>query len=202
MTVAREYCFIGSMVAAFLLTQATRALGLEQQPIPTQGQAASKRASADRTWPIVRLATLQLVPSPLLVAGSDGPGFGVRWQLTPFAYSFGITERRLRYFLIAPVARHAGAIELYASPEWTCCSRREESGWMARLGTRIYLPAVGRGEVLALSLGGSYTYENRRHGGAAEFGIYTFSSIVGLSVTVAPWLVGREVLIALSLRYY
>lgn len=189
-------------MTACLLTQAEHAHGLEPPSVPKQVPVSSKRGPANVTWPIVRLAALQLVPSPLLVAGSGGAGGGLRWQVTPFVYSFGITERRLRYFLVAPVARHVGSMELYASPEWTCCAPRGESGWMARLGSRIYLPVIGRGEVLALSLGGSYTYENRRHNGAAEFGLYTFSSIVGVSVTLAPWLSGREALIALALRYY
>jgi hypothetical protein len=32
----------------------------------------------------------QLVPSPLLVAGTDHVGGGRRWQITPLLYSFGI----------------------------------------------------------------------------------------------------------------
>jgi hypothetical protein len=146
--------------------------------------------------------TAQLIPSPLLVIGTHGVGGGVRWQVTPFLYSFGVAARPTRFFVVAPVARHSGAIELYASPEWTGRAPAGDSGWLARAGTRLYLPVIGRGESLSLSLGGSYGYENRRHGGAAELGFYTLSSILGISLTIAPWLKDRETMTALTLHYF
>jgi hypothetical protein len=122
--------------------------------------------------------------------------------VTPLVYSFGVTARPLRYFMVAPVARHSGAVEIYGSPEWACCVRPGESGWLGRAGARVYWPLIGRGESLATSLGGSYTYENRHHGGAVEVGFYALSSILGLSATVSPWLRSREVIFALTLHCY
>jgi len=147
-------------------------------------------------------AAAQLVPSPLLVAGARGPTAGVRWQVTPLLYSFGVTQRYWRSFAVSPVARHSGAIELYLSPEWACCAANADSNWLGRLGTRLYVPAIGRGESLVVSVGGSYFYENRHHGGAAELGLYVLSSLLGISVTVAPRLVNREVILALTLHPY
>src|SRR5262245_59756484 len=35
----------------------------------------------------------QLLPSPELAVGDDGAAFGLRWQIVPFLYSFGIDPR-------------------------------------------------------------------------------------------------------------
>ncbi len=158
-----------------------------------EGASSSAKLNAALLW-----GALQLVPSPLLVAGDQGASGGVRWQLTPLLYSFGIAERPWRTFYVSPVARHVGAFELYLSPEWACCSTARESSWLGRLGARVYVPAIGRGESLAVSVGGSYYYENHRHAGAGELGIYTLSSLFGLSVTFAPRLTHREVIFALT----
>lgn len=145
---------------------------------------------------------LQLVPSPMLIGGTSGLGGGLRWQVTPFLYSFGVAAKPARFFIVAPVARHTGGLEFFGSPEWTNRAGPGESGWIGRAGTRLYWPLMGRGESLSMSLGGSYHYENRRHGGAGELGFYTLSSIVGISVTVAPWLRGREAMLAMTLHYF
>lgn len=166
--------------------------------------AATRTSRVTRGAPLpalLRLYAFQLVPSPTLTIGTDGVKAGARWQLTPFVYSFGITERPARFFLVAPVARHVGAIESYLSPEWSCCIR-SESGWLARAGLRVYWPVVGWGETLAMSLGGSYYYENHRQAGSAELGFYTFASMLGVTITGSPWLIGREMMLTLSLRYY
>lgn len=146
-------------------------------------------------------SVMQLVPSPLIVAEPHAFGGGVRWQVTPFIFSFGVAERPVRLFVVEPVARHSGGLELYVSPEWTCCAPGTDSGWLARIGTRLYVPLVGRGESAALSLGASYVYENHRHHAAAELGIWTLSSIVGFTATVAPTMQGRRLIFAFNLRY-
>lgn len=79
---------------------------------------------------------------------------------------------------------------------------RSESGWLLRAGSRVYWPVIGRGESLAMSLGGSYYYENHRQAGSGELGFYTFASMLGVTLTASPWLTGRELIITLSLRYY
>jgi hypothetical protein len=178
------------------------ALGLALA-ISTRSAVADERVPADRQLNAALLwGAMQLLPSPLLVTGGHGVAGGVRWQLTPLLYSFGITERPVRAFIAAPVARHSGAFELYVSPEWACCASGGDSSWLGRVGARVYVPAIGRGESLAVSVGGSYYYENHRHGGAAELGVYGLSSLIGLSVTVAPRLIDREVILALTLHLF
>jgi hypothetical protein len=170
-----------------------------------------RAARAEEASPAVRVspsgaagvwALAQLIPSPLYVASSDRVGGGVRWQITPLVYSFGVAAKPVRAFLIEPVARHAGAVEIYVSPEWACCAPGDETSWIARGGARIYLPLIGRGEALTGSLGGSYYRAGGGDGASLEAGIYVLFSMVGLTVTVSPRLAGREVISALHIRYF
>jgi len=144
----------------------------------------------------------QLIPSPLYVASSNRVGGGVRWQITPLVYSFGVAARPVRAFIIEPVARHTGAIELYGSPEWACCAPGDATSFIARAGVRLYLPLIGRGEALTGSVGGSYYRAGDGDGPSVEVGVYALFASVGLTVTVSPRLVGREVITALHLRYF
>jgi hypothetical protein len=147
-------------------------------------------------------AITQLIPSPLLVTGKDHVGGGLRWQLTPLLFSFGITERPFRTFIVSPIARHSGSFEMHASPEWACCAS-EGSGWLGRAGLRMYLPLLEYGEQLSFSVGGSYyrtTYG--KDGFSADVGVYTLLGILGLTLTVSPSLPQRELITALNIRYF
>ena len=144
----------------------------------------------------------QLIPSPLLVLSSHGLGGGVRWQVTPLAYSFGVTAHPWRAFVIDPSVRHSGSVELYGSPEWACCAPEGATSWIGRMGTRLYLPLAERGESLSWSLGGSYYRASEGGGGSVEFGVYTLFGVFGLTVTISPALSHREVITALSVRYF
>jgi hypothetical protein len=144
----------------------------------------------------------QLIPSPLYVASSNRVGGGVRWQITPLVYSFGVAARPVRAFIIEPVARHTGAIELYGSPEWACCAPSDVTSFIVRAGLRLYLPLIGRGEALTGSVGGSYYRAGDGDGPSVEVGVYALFASVGLTVTVSPRLTGREVITALHLRYF
>ena len=147
-------------------------------------------------------AAAQLVPSPLLLIGREHLGGGLRWQLTPLLYSFGIAERPWRTFLVSPIARHSGSIELHVSPEWACCAPDEKSSWLVRAGLRLYLPLLEHGEKLSWSLGGSYYRAAGEHGGAADIGIFTFNGAFGLNVTVSPGLTRREVSAVFTIRLF
>ena len=147
-------------------------------------------------------AAAQLVPSPLFVTGKEGVGGGMRWQLTPLLYSFGIAEGPLRSFVISPIARHSGSVELHASPEWACCAARGRS-WLLRSGLRVYLPLLEHGERLSWSVGTSYYRTTDGEGGISfDAGMYTLLGALGLTVTVSPALAQREVITALNIRYF
>jgi hypothetical protein len=167
---------------------------------------AEEQAPEPRTlspWTAVGIwAATQLIPSPLLVIGEHHVGFGLRWQLTPLLFSFGVAEQPLRAFLVPPIARHSGSIELHASPEWACCAAGSSSDWLLRAGLRLYLPLLEHGERLSFSIGASSYLAAGGVGGSADAGIYTLNGVLGLNVAVSPWLDRREVAIALSLRYF
>lgn len=147
-------------------------------------------------------AAAQLIPSPLLVVGKQHVGGGVRWQLTPLLYSFGIAERPWRTFLVSPIARHSGSIEVHVSPEWACCVGGERSSWLVRSGLRLYLPLLEHGEQLSWSLGGSYYRAAGGGGIAADLGLYTFNGMLGLNLSVSPALTRRELIAAFTIRVF
>jgi hypothetical protein len=113
-----------SAVASLLVTTRARA---EEGPPPR------------RMSPVVSggiWTAAQLIPSPLLVAGKQHVGGRLRWQVTPLLYSFGIAERPLRYFFVAPIARHSGSVELHASEPRAAASRISHSRRAGRVPRR------------------------------------------------------------------
>ncbi|WP_394825348.1 hypothetical protein [Pendulispora albinea] len=185
------------LVATALATTTHLACASDRAPPSSPPPIGMSPAVAAGLWAVV-----QLVPSPLFVMSTGHVGAGVRWQITPFVYSFGVTAHPVRAFVVEPVARHSGAVELYVSPEWACCAPNDGTGWLARAGARLYLPIASNGETLAWSIGGSYYRASGGDGAAAEIGAYVFHGILGLSITVAPALAQREIINALTIRFF
>lgn len=182
------------LIASYLLVAlASRNAGAEELGAPGRDLSL--------TTGVALWSVMQLVPSPLIVADPHAFGAGLRWQVTPLVLSFGVEERPVRWFIVEPVARHSGGLEIYVSPEWTRCAESSDSGWLARIGARVYLPVAGRGESAAASLGASYVYENGRHHAAGELGVWTLSSMVGFTATLAPTMERRALIFVLNLRY-
>jgi hypothetical protein len=179
-------------LAMALVSRVARAQELQEASpaVPVGGMGAAA------VW-----TAMQLVPSPLFVVGTGNAGGGVRWQVTPFVYSFGVAAKPVRAFVVEPVARHAGAVELYVSPEWSCCAR-EGTSWLGRAGVRLYAPLVGRGESLSGSIGTSYYRASGGGGFSTELGAYVLFGTIGLTLTFSPTLEGRETMVALTLRYF
>ena len=209
------YCALMHSVARAAEPRRTARLRAVLHAAPAMVIAAAslvpRVARAEEASPAVRVTptaaagiwtVAQLIPSPLYVASSDRVGGGFRWQITPLVYSFGVAARPVRAFVIEPVARHTGAVEIYGSPEWACCAPGDETSWIFRGGTRLYLPLIGRGEALTGSLGGSYYHAAGGGGASIEAGLYVLFSTLGLTVTVSPRLAGREVITALHIRYF
>ena len=190
--------------AAFALLTANARAGEGSAP-KSAPKSAEEDATATRFTPVTAYGTwaiAQLIPSPLLVVGKEDAGAGVRWQVTPLLFSFGIAERPFRSFVVAPIARHSGSIELHVSPEWACCAPGDATSWLVRMGPRLYLPILEHGERLSWSIGGTYHRAADGGGFAADVGLYTLSGLFGLNVTVAPGLERRQVATALTIRYF
>jgi hypothetical protein len=151
------------------------------------------------------LAT-QLIPSPELAVG-DGVGrFGMRWQVTPLLYSWGI-HRGLspwRTFVAEPYVRQSGSVELYVSPEYFVYGSSFGDGWLARVGTRAYFPLVEHGEYLSVSVGASSFVFDGKAGAAFEAGAYILFGVVGLQLTYSPTPVAAPIatIATVRVRYF
>jgi hypothetical protein len=182
--------------SATLLTLLSRiALAEDAAPEAPSVAALGKPVSA-LLWGVA-----QTIPSPVLSTDGEVVQGGLRWQLTPLLYSFGVAARPWRYFYVSPIARLSGSVELFVAPEWTCCAGGDSDGWLGRAGLRTYLPLLEHGEALAWSLGAS-CWQGVERGVSADLGLYTLFGLVGLVVTVSPGLRGRTFTTALSIRYF
>jgi hypothetical protein len=153
------------------------------------------------TWPW--LAT-QLLPSPELVYGDATARFGLRWQVTPLLFSWGI-HRGLspwRFFVAEPYVRQSGSVELYVTPEVVTSGGALDPAWVFRTGLRAYFPLVEHGEHLSVSAGASQFFYGGQSAAGYEAGVYTFSGIVGLQVTVSPTFSPMATIATLRLRYF
>jgi hypothetical protein len=145
-----------------------------------QPDAAHQRPAPSLLW-----FGTQLIPSPGLVSGREGTSFDLRWQVTPLLFSFGLTRRvpRWRSFIVEPLARHAGSVEIYAAPEAILGPIGQ---LLVRPGARVYLPLLEHGETLSVSVGSSYQRIAGTGAVAAELGIYFLFGILGLQIAHAP----------------
>ena len=152
----------------------------------------------DAAW-----AVTQLVPSPEVSIGGHGAPrgahFGLRWQVTPLLYSWGVNRRASpwRAFIAEPVVRNSGSAELFVSPEWWA----SEQDVSLRPGARLYFPLVQRGDNLSWSIGTSYSTHGRGAAGY-ELGLYTLYGVFGLQVTVSPTKGEPPCIVTLRVRYF
>lgn len=167
-----------------------------------------------RMYPSLAWAVVQLVPSPELAVGRvhrTGPdgvphdttqtAFGMRWQITPLVWSLG-TNRHVspwRYFVVDPVARHSGSIELDTSFEYLFGN---VDRMLVRPGIRATFPLAHRGEYLSASLGTStYTYNGTLRV-AYDVGVYVLFGLFGVQMTVAPGHAPLGAIGTLQIRYF
>jgi hypothetical protein len=147
----------------------------------------------------------QLIPSPEWIFRNDGGSrFGMRWQVTPLLYSFGINKRLSpwRYFIAEPIVRQNGSIELFFTPEWVRLTDNFSNNWLFRGGLRLYFPLYRYGEYLSGSLSTSYYNYNGQQGISYEGGIYIFFGILGLQATYSPDMSEAPWILTLRLRFF
>jgi hypothetical protein len=139
-------------------------------------------------YPTIPWLVPQLVPSPEVTAGSEGAHIGLRWQVTPLLYSWGI-HRGLspwRFFVVEPLVRQSGSVELFLSPEYVARGASLGDGAILRTGVRSYFPLVERGDYLSFSVGASSYFLAGHAGAAVEGGLYTLFGILGVQLTYSP----------------
>ena len=144
----------------------------------------------------------QLVPSPELAFGAGGARFGLRWQLTPFSYSFGI-DRRLsafRSFVVEPLVRTSGSLEVFFSPEYLALDASARFGF--RTGVRAFFPVLERGEYVSVSLGAAYARFGSVQAASYQAGVYILFGFVGLEQSFAPALAEARFITTFNLRFF
>ncbi|MEO5729472.1 MAG: hypothetical protein ABI134_33540 [Byssovorax sp.] len=178
-----------------LLLLAAPLLAITDAPPP-----AEPAAKVNLVW-----AALQLVPSPEIVVDGGTIRIGASWQITPLLYSFGINRKLSpwRSFVVEPIVRHAGSIELYVAPEVLGGSFPSYADrWIGRVGLRSYFPLIARGEALSLALGGSLLRTRGTTGMGLDVGLHTLGGLFGLRVGYSPTPGVRMTTIAFEIRVF
>lgn len=146
----------------------------------------------------------QLVPSPEIAYGESTARFGLRWQITPLLYSFGI-HRRLspwRVLVVEPLVRQSGSIELFLGPEHIAYGSSFADGWLWRTGLRSYFGLIERGDYLSVSIGASHAYFAGRSSAAIEAGAYVLFGVVGAQLTLSPETGPAQTVATFRIRYF
>ena len=173
--------------------------------LPRAALATSTReATPPGQHPTLLWAALQLVPSPEVMVSGASAYAGMRWQITPVLYSFGINRKLSpwRSLIAEPVVRHAGSIELFVSPEYLSKSGAFAEHWLFRGGVRSHAPLMSKGEYLSASLGASLLHFDHHLGAALSAGIYALYGFVGAEITYCPTPALRSTTLTLSLRVF
>ena len=143
----------------------------------------------------------QAVPSPVWFVGNGEAHFGATWQLTPLliAYRMPPSAPKLRSFVVEPIARVSGSLELVVSPMYVP-SLPDRLG--VAPGVRTTLPLSEHGEALAVWISASYLVAGDTRSALYEAGLTTLFGIAGVRVGYAPTLFGGAKLFGLSFRYF
>lgn len=192
-------------IAALLLTPQLGRAGDAPAPpphrvIPPAADDAYGPLAPEPRPSLVWLAT-QLLPSPELALSRGTVAGGMRWQVTPLLYSFGLHRKvpRTRFFVVDPLARVSGSVELHLTPEYL---GGDVDQLLLRYGVRSTFPLLHRGEYLAVSIGASTFQREDRYRASYDAGIYVLSGILGLEVSVSPAYGPVGGVAVIKLRYF
>jgi hypothetical protein len=173
---------------------------------PRDAPSVERRATATPPGTSVTLAWVltQLVPSPELAVGDDGAAFGIRWQVVPVLYSFGI-DRRLspfRAFVVEPLVRTSGSLELFVAPEYLWIDDRVASRFGFRAGIRAHFPVIEKGDYLSLSLGTAYARFGERESASYQVGAYLLFGFLGFEQSFLPAFAEARFISTLNVRFF
>jgi hypothetical protein len=143
----------------------------------------------------------QLLPSPAVGWGSSGAHLVLGWQVTPVLYAFWLDPRLSgwRWFVVEPLVRHSGSVELFVGPEYRSLPAEHLDG---RVGLRSTFALLERGEVLSLSLATAYQQAAEVHSPSYEVGLHTLFGFLGLALGYAPADPARRWTAGLRLRVF
>lgn len=194
------------MKLTHLLHRGLLALSVGLGSISMSAPARASLESPRDPVPDVRASWLlwQLVPSPGVALGESGASPTLRWHLTPLLYSFG-TDRRLnrfRWFVVEPLYRHAGSVELFADPFYIGRDRPARDRWGVNTGMRAHFPWLERGDALSYGFGASLLLLHEGVEPSFEAGVTTLFGVLALFVHVAPWFDDGYAELSLRVRWF
>ncbi|HMS32730.1 MAG TPA: hypothetical protein PKC91_01460 [Ignavibacteria bacterium] len=156
----------------------------------------------------------QTVPSPAFFQDRNDSNsrlqFGFRWHISPVNFSFNANKlvSPVQFFLVNPVRRYGGSVELLIDPEWATDGYQYSDLQRFNLttGARAFIPAIERGEYLCFSIAGKYNFRKNKQDQSsnyysAEAGIFTLFGIAGL-VFDYNFTSQSRYSISLNLKYY
>jgi len=172
------------------------------------GQEAERPFLKYMSW-----ALFQAIPSPVVYDDSGGSECtvkaGLRWQIIPVNYSFSANRfvSNVQFFMINPVRRFAGSLELFLQPEVVLTDfdhSRLKRFWVSA-GFRVIIPVWNYGELLSGSLGVKANLQGAQQGGAENFfgleaGIYLYG-MLGVQANL-NFHGGNRFSLGLYLKYY
>ena len=167
--------------------------------VERRATATPPGTSLTLTWVL-----MQLIPSPELAVGDDGAVFGIRWQLVPVLYSFGI-DRRLspfRAFVVEPLVRTSGSLELFVAPEFLFVDDQIASRFGFRTGVRAHFPVIEKGDYLSLSLGTAYARFGERESASYQVGAYLLFGFLGFEQSILPAFAEARFITTLNVRFF
>lgn len=182
--------------AVAVLCAAPSSAGADTPP-PAPAEPAAK---ANLLW-----LGLQAIPSSEVVIWDGKVRYGARWQITPLLYSFGVNRKLSpwRGFVVEPIVRQSGSMELYFAPEvLTGGFANEADRWILRFGLRSYVPLLHRGEYLSASFGASVFSAKSQAGVGGDVGLHTFGGLFGLRLGHSPTPGLRMTTITFELRVF
>ncbi len=156
----------------------------------------------------------QTIPSPAFFQDRNDSNarlqFGLRWHVSPVNYSFNANKlvSPVQFFLVNPVRRYGGSVELLIDPEWATYGYlySDLQRFNLTTGARVFIPAIERGEYLSFSIAGKYNIRKNKQNESsnyysAEAGLYTLFGIAGL-VFDYNFTSQSRYSISLNLKYY
>ena len=183
--------FRKNIIVLFVLLIPVSAV-VSQISIP-KPDATTNTENTKAKW--ISWAIFQALPVPVYTedAGESDSRlqFGLRWNVTPVNISFNANKyvSDVQFFMVNPVRRFTGSIELFVQPEWATAGfkKADLNRFGLGIGSRIFVPVKNYGETFAASIGAKYTFrdsEMSEKNGYFGFegGIYALYGIFGLQL--------------------
>ena len=152
-------------------------------------QATEPRRPITLNWVLMRFipSVNWTYENTLASNNQTDAALGFRWQLTPISYTFGLNDKlsRFRYFMIDPLSRNSGSIELFFQPEWNDFKSINHK-WALNSGLRLYLPISSYGENFSMSLAASNYQISNTNNLKLELGTYTLFGVFGVQFGYIP----------------